>query len=65
MLLDGYAAWYVNFAGVATTLSPSAYAGSAFAVTAALAWGYGAATGLVGPRYALLLSDDAGDVIVR
>jgi hypothetical protein len=54
VLLDGYAAWYVNFAGVATVLSPSAYAGTACAVTAALAWGYGAATGLVGPRYVAL-----------
>jgi hypothetical protein len=54
VLLDGYAAWYVNLAGLATALPPTAYAGAVFAGTAALAWGYAAATGLVGPRYVAL-----------
>jgi hypothetical protein len=56
VLLDGYAAWYVNLAGVATALPPTTYAGVAFAVTAALAWGYGAATGLIGPRHVALVA---------
>src|SRR5207248_3158895 len=33
VLLDGYAAWYVDLAGVATVLSPAGYAGTVCAVT--------------------------------
>src|SRR4051812_11791425 len=55
MLLDGYAAWYVNLAGVATAASPTGYAALVCAITAAVGLGYGYATGLTGPRLAALL----------
>jgi hypothetical protein len=51
VLLDGYAAWSVNLAGVAA-LPRSPYAAAVCAVTAAVAIAYGAATRLVGPRFA-------------
>ncbi|MBL7255366.1 SCO7613 C-terminal domain-containing membrane protein [Paractinoplanes lichenicola] len=55
MLLDGYAAWYVNLFGVADG-SGWGYAGAVFAVTAAVAAGYEHVTGLTGPRFAALLT---------
>ncbi|GIF21467.1 hypothetical protein BJ973_005086 [Actinoplanes tereljensis] len=55
LLLDGYAAWYVNLFGLAGG-SPARYAGVVFALTAAIAAGYGYLTGLTGPRYAALLA---------
>ncbi|WP_213002046.1 SCO7613 C-terminal domain-containing membrane protein [Winogradskya consettensis] len=54
VLLDGYAAWYVNLFGLADT-SADGYAGAVFAVTAAIAAGYEQLTGLVGPRFAALV----------
>jgi hypothetical protein len=54
ILLDGYAAWYVNLFGVAHT-SPWGYAAAVCAVTAAVAAGYEHLTGLTGPRFAALL----------
>lgn len=53
VILDGYAAWYVNLLGVADGPA-SRYAGIVCAVTALVAGGYGAATGLLGPRLVLL-----------
>jgi hypothetical protein len=68
VLLDGYAAWYVNLAGV-HALAPTTYAGIICAITAGVALVYGLAThlfdlrrpkgqapgsGLVGPRFAAL-----------
>ena len=55
VLLDGYAAWYVDLAGVATGLDPTGYAGAVCALTAAVAAGYARVTGLVGPRFAGLV----------
>ncbi len=54
VLLDGYAAWYVNLFGVSGH-SASGYAGAVCAVTAVLAAGYQRVTGLTGPRYAALV----------
>jgi hypothetical protein len=54
VLLDGYAAWYVNLLGVSGT-DASRYAGTVFALTAALAAAYAHVTGLTGPRHAALL----------
>ncbi|MFI5933641.1 SCO7613 C-terminal domain-containing membrane protein [Actinoplanes sp. NPDC051494] len=54
VLLDGYAAWYVNLFGLADQPALG-YAGAVFAVTAAIAAGFEHLTGLVGPRYAALL----------
>ncbi|WP_203834401.1 SCO7613 C-terminal domain-containing membrane protein [Winogradskya humida] len=54
VLLDGYAAWYVNLFGLADT-SAYGYAGAVFAVTAAIAAGYEQLTGLIGPRFAALV----------
>ncbi|AGZ40563.1 SCO7613 C-terminal domain-containing membrane protein [Actinoplanes friuliensis] len=54
VLLDGYAAWYVNLFGVAD-YSVAGYAGAVCAVTAAIAAGYEHVTGLTGPRFAALL----------
>ncbi|MEU0561653.1 hypothetical protein [Dactylosporangium sp. NPDC006015] len=56
VLLDGYAAWYVNLAGLADTTTPTTYAGLVFGVTAVVAGGYALATGLRGPRFAALLA---------
>jgi hypothetical protein len=53
VLLDGYAAWYVNLAGV-RALAPSTYAGIICAITAGVALAYGLATHLAGPRFAAL-----------
>lgn len=50
VVLDGYAAWYVNLFGVADR--PGAqYAGLVALVTAVVAASYGALTGLTGPRF--------------
>jgi hypothetical protein len=54
VLLDGYAAWYVNLAGV-HALAPTTYAGIVGAITAAVALAYGMATHLAGPRFAALV----------
>jgi hypothetical protein len=54
VLLDGYAAWYVDLFGVAG-FSAYGYAGAVCAVTAAVAAGYEHVTGLTGPRYAALV----------
>ncbi|MEU7907724.1 SCO7613 C-terminal domain-containing membrane protein [Actinoplanes sp. NPDC049118] len=54
VLLDGYAAWYVNLFGVAD-YSALGYAGAVCAVTAAVAAGYEHVTGLAGPRFAALI----------
>ncbi|MDQ0368718.1 cell division septation protein DedD [Catenuloplanes indicus] len=54
ILLDGYAAWYVNLLGV-TALDPARYAGVVALLAAVIAAGYGWATGLTGPRLAALL----------
>ncbi|MEU4222568.1 hypothetical protein AB0F10_45425, partial [Actinoplanes sp. NPDC026623] len=54
VLLDGYAAWYVNLFGVADH-SAFGYAGAVCAVTAAVAAGYEHLTGLTGPRFAALI----------
>ena len=54
VLLDGYAAWYVNLFGVAGG-SGVRYAGVVCAVAAALAAGYAYVTGLTGPRFVALL----------
>jgi len=54
VLLDGYAAWYVNLFGVAD-YSALGYAGAVCAVTAAVAAGYEHVTGLIGPRFVALL----------
>jgi hypothetical protein len=53
VLLDGYAAWYVDLFGI-SNFDSWGYAGAVFAVTAAVAVGYEQLTGLVGPRYAAL-----------
>jgi hypothetical protein len=51
VLLDGYAAWSVDLAGIAS-LPRSSYAAAVCAVTASVAVAYGAATRLTGPRFA-------------
>jgi hypothetical protein len=53
--LDGYAVWYVNLFDVAT-IGGSAYAAAVCTVTAAVAAGYRAATGLAGPAFAAMLA---------
>ncbi|MET0418191.1 MAG: hypothetical protein ABW022_19435, partial [Actinoplanes sp.] len=55
VVLDGYAAWYVNLFGV-TAGSGWVYAGAVGAVTAAVAAGYAHLTGLTGPRFAALIA---------
>lgn len=54
VLLDGYAAWYVNLFGLADG-SALGYAGAVCATTVAVAAGYEILTGLAGPRFAGLL----------
>lgn len=54
VLLDGYAAWYVNLFGLAGW-SSARYAALVCAVTAVVAAGYAMATGLSGPRFAALV----------
>jgi hypothetical protein len=55
VLLDGYAAWSVNLAGVAS-LPRSTYGAGVCALTACIAVAYGTATRLVGPRFAALVA---------
>ncbi len=55
VVLDGYAAWYVDLFGVAAH-SPYGYAGAVAAVTTAVAAGYQRHTGLTGPRFAALVA---------
>ena len=55
VLLDGYAAWYVDLFGIAD-VSGWGYAGAVCAVTAAVAVGYEHLTGLIGPRFAALIA---------
>ena len=54
VLLDGYAAWYVNLFGLANT-SGVRYSGVVCAVTAVVAAGYAYATGLTGPRFVAMI----------
>ncbi|WP_344620971.1 hypothetical protein, partial [Dactylosporangium salmoneum] len=56
VLLDGYAAWYVDLAGLAGVTIPATYAGLTFAVTAAVAGGYALATRLRAPRLAAVVA---------
>ncbi|MFI5909072.1 SCO7613 C-terminal domain-containing membrane protein [Dactylosporangium sp. NPDC051541] len=54
--LDGYAAWYVNLAGLAGATIPTTYAGLTFTVTAGIAGAYAALTRLRAPRLAAVLA---------
>ncbi|MEU4419845.1 hypothetical protein AB0F81_04415 [Actinoplanes sp. NPDC024001] len=54
ILLDGYAAWAVNFLGVAD-LPPETYAAGVCGVTAATAFGYGRLVGLTGTQGSALV----------
>ena len=58
ILLDGYAAWYVNLLGLAAAVSSTTFAAGIFAVTAAVAISFGRLTGprLTGPRIAGVLA---------
>ena len=49
VVLDGYAAWYVNLLDV-TVVPATSYAAAVCTATAAVAFGYRALTGLVAPR---------------
>src|SRR5262249_30584173 len=55
VVLDGYAAWYVNLFGVAEQPG-SRYAGLVGLGTAVVAAGYGALTRLTGPRFVAMLA---------
>jgi len=55
VVLDGYAAWYVDLFGV-RSLPATRYAGLVCAVTAVVAAGYRALTRLVGPTFAAILA---------
>ncbi|WP_432987977.1 SCO7613 C-terminal domain-containing membrane protein [Dactylosporangium sp. CA-233914] len=56
VVLDGYAAWYVNLAGLADLASPQTYAGWTFAVAAGAGGGYALATRLRAPRLAAVVA---------
>jgi hypothetical protein len=56
VVLDGYAAHRVNLAGLADEMDPTTYAGIVAAGTAAVAAGYAAVTGLIGPRFVALVA---------
>ncbi|MET7392249.1 hypothetical protein ABZS66_01950 [Dactylosporangium sp. NPDC005572] len=56
VVLDGYAAWYVNLAGLADVTRPSTFAGLVGLVTAAIGGGYAAATKLHAPRIAAVVA---------
>ncbi|WP_432827910.1 SCO7613 C-terminal domain-containing membrane protein [Dactylosporangium sp. CA-092794] len=56
VLLDGYAAWYVDLAGLAGATMPSTYAGLVCAITAGVAGGYAALTRLRAPRLAAVVA---------
>jgi len=55
VVLDGYAAWYVDLFGV-RSLPATRYAGLVCAVTAVVAAGYRALTRLVGPTFAAIVA---------
>ncbi|GFJ89490.1 hypothetical protein [Phytohabitans rumicis] len=55
VVLDGYAAWYVNLFGLGAWPG-NRYAALVAGVTAAVAAGYARLTGLTGPRYAALVA---------
>jgi hypothetical protein len=54
VLLDGYAAWYVNLLGIQDSWDLSFYQAMVLAVTACLALGYALAFQLTGPRFVAL-----------
>lgn len=61
--LDGYAVWYVNLAGLANHVSPTAFAAGVLAVTAAVSLGYanlplGGAPGIrvAAPRFCAMVA---------
>jgi hypothetical protein len=54
LLLDGYAAWFVNLGGVQETWDGSFYAGTVCALTAAIGYGYAKLFDLNGPRFIAL-----------
>lgn len=56
ILLDGYAAWFVNLGNVQQTWDGSAYAGTVCAVTALVGAGYGHLFRLVSPRFIALVT---------
>jgi hypothetical protein len=56
VVLDGYAAWYINLFGLATAATPTAYAAGVCALSAAASGLYGRLTGLAGPRYAAVVA---------
>ncbi|MER7283511.1 hypothetical protein ABT369_54730 [Dactylosporangium sp. NPDC000244] len=56
VVLDGYAAWYVNLAGLAEATLPTTYAGIVFALAAAVGGGYAALTRLRAPALAAVLA---------
>ncbi|WP_433614907.1 SCO7613 C-terminal domain-containing membrane protein [Dactylosporangium sp. CA-139114] len=56
VVLDGYAAWYVNLAGLADAASPTTYAGIVFALAAVAGGGYAALTRLRAPALAAVLA---------
>ncbi|WP_330186317.1 hypothetical protein KZZ52_10825 [Dactylosporangium sp. AC04546] len=56
VVLDGYAAWYVNLAGLADATRPSTFAGLVGLVTAAIGGGYAVATKLHAPRIAAVVA---------
>jgi hypothetical protein len=56
ILLDGYAAWFVNLAGVQQIWAGSAYAGAVCAVTALVGTGYGLLFRLASPRFIALIA---------
>lgn len=54
VLLDGYAAWYVNLLGIKENWDPSFYQAMVLAVTACLATGYALVCEVTGPRFIAL-----------
>ncbi|HCT79462.1 MAG TPA: hypothetical protein DGT23_23445, partial [Micromonosporaceae bacterium] len=54
LLLDGYAAWFVNLGGIKDNWDGSFYAGTVFAITAAAGFGYAQLFKLTGPRFIAL-----------
>ncbi|HEX6681589.1 MAG TPA: hypothetical protein VF062_02285 [Candidatus Limnocylindrales bacterium] len=54
VILDGYAAWYVNLFGIQETWDLSFYQAAVLAVTACLAYGYALAFEVTGPRFIAL-----------
>lgn len=55
VVLDGYAAWYINLFGLATVAAPTTYAAGVCAVAAAVGAVYAHLTGLTAPRYAAVV----------